>query len=106
MEKVVEFVIPLGPNDRRRHRHISQKGKIAKFIVQYETKIANKWHAVIRYDTAHGFAHKDILHFGKSSDKIKLVFSDLNEALTFADNDIKSNWKKYKAQFINEGNLK
>ena len=49
---------------------------------------------------------KDVLHPGKNSDKIKFLFSDLNEALTFADNDIKSNWKKYKERFINEVKLK
>ena len=34
MQKVVEFVVPLSPNDRRHHKHISQKGKIIKFVVQ------------------------------------------------------------------------
>jgi len=102
MQKVVEFVVPLSPNDRRRHKHISQKGKIIKFVVQYETKIEGKWYPVVRYDTAHNFAHKDILHPYKESEKIMILFKNYNEALTYADNDIKTNWKNYKEQFLAE----
>ena len=102
MERVVEFVTPLSPNDRRRHRHVSQKGEIIKFLVQYETKIGNTWHAVIRYDTAHGFAHRDVLHPTKVIDKTILSFNNFNEALTFTDNDIKTNWQKYKETYLKE----
>ncbi len=104
MEKIVEFVIPLGPNDRRRHKHTSLKGKILGFSVQYETKIKDIWYAVVRYDTAHNFVHQDIMHLNKSPEKIILAFGNFNEALTFADNDIKLNWEKYKKAFLTEVN--
>ncbi|MDL1964286.1 MAG: hypothetical protein LWW98_08155 [Deltaproteobacteria bacterium] len=32
------------------------------FRVQYETKINQIWYPVVRYDTAHGFAHRDLLN--------------------------------------------
>jgi hypothetical protein len=47
--------------------------------------IKNKWYQVVRYDTAHGFAHKDILPYKGDVRKEKLPFNDLNLALTFAE---------------------
>jgi hypothetical protein len=35
---------------------------ITDFVVQYEIFINDKWCPVVRYDTAHGYAHKDLIH--------------------------------------------
>lgn len=59
--KKTEYAIRIGHSDRYRHLHISEKGKIMFFRVQYETRVNNTWYPVVRYDTAHGFAHRDIL---------------------------------------------
>ncbi len=55
---------------------------------------------MVRYDTEHGYAHRDI--FDKKGDKKKtpLFTRDYNEALTFAEGDIKSNWAIYKKAFL------
>jgi len=58
-----------------------------------------KWHPVIRYDTAHGFAHRDTMHPDGSVDKVSLLYWDYNEALTFAQYDIKSNWEWYRQRY-------
>ncbi len=42
---------------RRRTRHIRDQNSIIEFVVQYEIEIKNNWYQVVRYDTAHGFAH-------------------------------------------------
>ena len=55
MNKEVEYVIRIGSSDRYRHSHISERGKIVFFRVQYETRLNNVWHPVVRYDTSHGF---------------------------------------------------
>jgi hypothetical protein len=68
--------------------------------VQYETLIAGEWHPVIRYDTAHGFAHKDILSPGGETEKKVTVFYSYNEAFTNAEVDIKLNWQRYKEEYI------
>jgi hypothetical protein len=54
----------------------------------------------VRYDTAHGFAHKDLMNPDGSKEKILLGFLDLNEALTFADKDINENWGRYKERYF------
>ncbi len=58
---------------------------------------------VVRYDTAHGFAHhKDILHPKEAADKEALVFTDYNLALTYAENDLRKNWQDYREKFLKE----
>jgi len=95
-----KFIVMLTPDDRYRHSHVRFKGEVLKFLVQYETRFEGKWLPVVRYDTEHGFAHRDI--FDKKGDKQKtpLFTRDYNEALTFAEGDIKSNWRIYKTAFL------
>ncbi len=76
------------------------KGKVMFFRVQYETKIDNEWHPVVRYDTAHGFAHRDLITLKGEIVKTPLFNQDFNDALTFAESDLKSNWEYYKKRFL------
>ena len=50
----------------------------------------------------HGFAHRDIIHPDGDVEKIPLAMGDYNAALTFAELDIRSNWKIYRERFIEE----
>lgn len=54
-----EYLIMLDINTRKRHYHKAEAGKIIKFAVQLEVKVRDYWKEVIRYDCAHGYAHKD-----------------------------------------------
>lgn len=98
--KEVEFVVMLTPEDRYRHSHVRFKGKVLSFVVQYETRLEGKWFPVVRYDTEHGFAHRDLLDKKGSKQKTPMFTKDYNEALTFAEYDIKSNWMIYKQAFL------
>ena len=53
----------------------------------------------MRYDTAQGFAHKDIMKAGGETIKIPLFFETYNLAFTYATIDLKANWKKYRENF-------
>jgi hypothetical protein len=99
-EKKVEYVLRIGPSDRYRHLHIRERGKIIFFRIQYETKIGDRWCRVVRYDTAHGFAHRDMMDLKGSIEKTPLFNQDYNDALTFAESDLKSNWEYYKRRFL------
>jgi hypothetical protein len=94
------YVFMLSDIDRKRHEHITEKGKVAGFVVQYETLFEGKWVPIVRYDTAHGYAHKDLLNPDGSKEKIFLGVADLNEALTIADIDINENWERYKERYL------
>jgi len=72
----------------------------SSFIVQYETKMEGNWLPVVRYDTRHGFAHRDLLDTKGEKQKTPIFTKDYNEGLTFAEYDIKSNWPIYKQQFL------
>ena len=98
-EKTIEYVLRIGPSDRYRHLHIQQGGKIVFFRVQYETRIGDLWYPVVRYDTAHGFAHRDLLNIHGDIRKTPLFNQDYKDALTFAENDLKTNWFSYKRAF-------
>jgi len=100
--KIVEYNTPLGLDGRRRTRHIRVNKNIVEFVVQYEIRINNKWYPVIRYDTAHGFAHKDKLSYKGDVTKEELPFSDYNLALTYAEKDLKDNWQRYRDNFLRE----
>ena len=53
----------MSPEETDRLRVIARKdkGEILEFVAQYEALISGEWRPVVRYDTAHGFAHKDII---------------------------------------------
>ncbi|MBW1698670.1 MAG: hypothetical protein JRK26_17940 [Deltaproteobacteria bacterium] len=96
---VIEYVVPLGENARKRHYHETDKGKVIAFAVQLEVLLGGRWEVVIRYDSAHGFAHIDRYYRDGRLVK-KEVRLKLAEALTLADEDIKENWKSYQEAFL------
>ena len=94
-----EYVIPLGENARKRHYHETDKGKVTGFTVQMEAFVNEQWLKVIRYDSAHGFAHIDRYYLDGRKTK-KYLHLSFGEALALADEDIKENWKTYQKSFL------
>ena len=94
----IEYLLYLTADGIDRLRVIARKdkGEILEFIVQYETVILGEWRPVVRYDTAHGFAHKDIIRADGEVVKQPLFFETYNLAFTFATLDLKMNWSQYK----------
>lgn len=97
-----EFVKWLTSTSRIRHHHIQLKNQVIEFVIQLETKVKDKWYPIIRFDTKHGFAHKDIIHYYGSIEKSNLGMSNYNIAMTFAEQDLKSNLGKYIELFLEE----
>lgn len=94
------YIFMLSDKDRKRHEHLKDKGKVLEFVVQYEILLGKKWMPVVRYDTAHGYAHKDLISPDGSKEKIFMGVVNLNEALTLADKDINENWERYKDRYL------
>ena len=76
-----------------------ERGKVKKFVIQYEAFISDEWQPIARYDTAHGFAHLDLYTTGAQKQKSKLYLNDFNAALTYAEKDLKKNWIKYQLNY-------
>ncbi|MCQ3935818.1 MAG: hypothetical protein DPW18_02105 [Chloroflexi bacterium] len=89
-----EFLIYLDPETRLcryRHYHVWQGSRIVEFRIQLEIMIAGIWYPVVRYDTAHGKPHRDILHPNGRQTKEWLEGFTTAEALTFGQKDIMEN---------------
>lgn len=68
-------------------------------MLQLEVEVGGSWKGVIRYDTAHGYAHIDRFNLEgkKTKERLNLGFKD---ALTRAERDIKQNWLLYRDRFL------
>jgi hypothetical protein len=98
MANEIGFLYPLSPElrDRLRVRATKEYGSISSFVVQYEALLEDQWHPIVRYDTSHGFSHKDTLHPDGREDKQPLAFPSYNIAFTFAIQDLKASWQWYR----------
>ncbi len=97
-----EFYIYLGyaNKDRIRTRFQKEKGNIIDLIIQYEAMIKGKWTAIVRYDCAHGFFHRDLLQPNGDKEKKAIEVPDLEYAFTFARQDLEDKWEWYKEQYL------
>ena len=96
-----EFFQWLSDTDRLRIRFEMTKGKVTMLVVQYEGLIRGKWEPIIRYDTAHGYLHKDLYAAGRKETikKEQVPVHDLNCGLTEAIDDLKRYWQEYRTGF-------
>lgn len=103
---VIEYEVPLDDEAREwfRFRAVTGRGQVLGFVAQYETTIEGERIAVIRYDTAHGRAHRDQLdRRGREIDKIWLPADvGYKGALEIARRDLGDNWPAYKRAFLGE----
>ena len=78
-----------------------ERGHVLNFLIQLECRFGNnaEWIPVVRYDTAHGFAHCDKLHPYNTAVKIEMATRDYNEALTAATDDLVNNWCTYQRRY-------
>ena len=97
-----EFFIYLGNRlkDRIRLRFQTDKGEVIDLVLQYEAMINDKWFPIVRYDCAHGFFHRDLLHPNGDKEKKALDVPNLKFAFTFARQDIEDKWEWYKEQYL------
>jgi len=86
-------------NERLRMRISVKNGKVTDVVVQYETFITGKWHAVVRYDCSHGFFHRDVLFPNGQKEKQVIEFDSLETALSYSEQDIKDRWEFYRNRY-------
>jgi hypothetical protein len=76
-----------------------ERGQVVKFMVQLESLFDEKWVPVVRYDTAHNFAHRDLLHPYHETIKTRMETENYNQALTIAIEDIEKHWPIYRRRY-------
>ncbi|NJN53376.1 MAG: hypothetical protein HC804_00660 [Anaerolineae bacterium] len=97
--RTVEFRHLLDESNAIRVRFELDQGTVLKFMVQLECLIDYEWTAVVRYDTAHHFAHCDRLHPYEPAQKARMATQNYNEALTHAMGDLTGNWDSYRRRY-------
>lgn len=56
----------------------------------------------MRYDSAHGFAHRDIIHPSGDQDKQALPFDDFGLAMSYGEQDIEDRWQWHRERYESE----
>ncbi len=93
------YLLPVWTDTRIRHYHRTERRRIVEFSLQLEVEIQGAWREVIRYDTAHGFAHIDRFTLTGKRRK-ESVYLEFAEALTRAERDLKQHWPAYRERFL------
>ncbi|MDO9155222.1 MAG: hypothetical protein Q7U47_16190 [Paludibacter sp.] len=75
-------------------------------MYQYESFINNNWVAVVRYDCAHGFFHRDVLMPNGDKEKKSIEIDSLKNVSKYAEQDLKDRWEWYKERYIKKLNKK
>ena len=101
-EKEYLFYLDEALRNRYRYWHVWERGKIIEFCVQYEALIAGQWHAVVRYDSAHGEPHRDLLRPDGTEIKSQYQGYTNAEVLTIGRQDIVANWRRYRIAYEKE----
>ena len=99
MPRISYFVMLQGEIDRIRIDFETEYGQVMEiYVVQYEAFLAGGWQPIVRYDTAHGFFHQDI-YTARGRLKYRILIQDLGQALTYAIEDLRANWQRYRGEF-------
>ena len=86
--------------ERLRIKIHTDKGRILDIVVQYESFLNNKWIPIIRYDCSHGFFHRDVMRPDGEKEKQTIQITVLQDALNYAEQDIKDRWEFYKERYL------
>ena len=76
-----------------------ERDTVIGFVVQLECRFNGEWVPIVRYDTHHGFAHRDTLHTFREATKTEMPVCNYNEGLTFAIRDLSTNWETYRRRY-------
>ena len=96
-----EFFISLPGGAILRERFTKDLGHVLRFVVQLEAYIEEMWTPITRYDTAHGFVHRDDLKPDGSQIKTPpMTFAHYDDALNFAVRDLRSNYEIYIERYL------
>ena len=101
-ERIYLIDLSVDGRNRYRHRHVLEKDQIVEFSVQFEAHIAGRWRPIVRYDSAHGFGHRDLMHSDGTTTKTSFQYWDYAEVLIYGERDLKQNWRAYRENYLKE----
>ena len=97
--RIEDFIVTLTQDDEILI-HLEREGRtVVKFSIQYRARIQRGWRPIVRFDTAHGHAHKDICHPDGTQETQDLKLDDYGIALTHGLRDVKARWEFYRERY-------
>jgi hypothetical protein len=94
------FVIPMTDEDRIEVEFEKEEGRLQRFVVNYVATIGGREFAVVRFDTAHGFPHRDVLlPNGTHHSQDALPPIGHHDLMWRAVRDVRDNWMTYRRRF-------
>lgn len=105
-----EFTTPLAFGVRRRIGYSHDRGRITRFVVQLEYRLANEWVELVRsghdetsahrHDVTEDGVHLDVFRDGTNARSAE-IFPPMppNEALTFVEDHIAEHGERYVKRF-------
>ena len=98
--RAISYIHALDVNNILRVQFEVEQGRILSFVAQLECYFEdNGWLPVVRYDTAHGFVHRDKMQPGKETEKTKTPVGSYEEGLNYGVDDLKANWQAYRRRY-------
>jgi hypothetical protein len=102
--KIIEFLsyLDIVENNRIRVRLQTENGDLQDVMFQYETLLNENWQAIVRYDCAHGFFHRDVIMPNGDKEKRVIEVGSLKNAAQYAEQDLKDRWEWYREKYIKD----
>ena len=97
-----EFLRLIDPEGtaRVRCRFVTVRGRLESVVVQLEVLADGRWQAVVRYDNAHGYAHRDEFDSSGRETKTALALPNLEMVVAYAEQDMRDRWQWYRDRFL------
>ena len=98
----IEFTsyLDVWKQNRIRVRLITENGDLQDVMFQYETLLNGEWIAIVRYDCAHGFFHRDVLSPNGDKEKQTIEIDTLKSASQYAEQNLRDRWEWYRERYI------
>ena len=77
--RTVEFRRLFDERNAARVRFELERNRVVRIAVQLECLFNDEWAAIVRYDTAHNFAHRHVLYPSGDTEKTATAVQDLTK---------------------------
>lgn len=100
MPKESDYTLAISGDVSLRLRYRISGNDVEAFTVQLEYFVDGNWIPVVRYDSAHGIPHRDVLNPAGDVIAKEWLPGSFNEVLTSSIRELRVNWKQHISRFI------
>ncbi|HYU05560.1 MAG TPA: hypothetical protein VEM77_00060 [Thermoplasmata archaeon] len=72
--------------------------RLSRFAITYSARIADRWREVVRYDSFHGYLHRQRLWRSSRPEPLsEMERLPAGDILAICRDDLRQNWRRYRA---------